>query len=276
MITFCLEYRAEDELFYAFDAVISTLPLTPGIPNILDRFPPLAFSLLKAYPPDDSRMLDPRTTVFSTAIIRNIIRSTNALGIASLAALERISSTIATIPMAEYLDLLVLVVHSVRHSVLVQEVLFVLDDARTTNSVQSDISIYVHKHALSVAMDRADEAADECPCDEKGIPRKRKDAFPLLQLVASDHRNVIASIRIDKPSPVRLHSHVRLQAASEPERGHNDIPILDGIVVGAAKGEYKIDLQYPPPPELSKIKWRMYTAGSVGTYEITSFAVSLD
>ena len=46
--------------------------------------------------------------------------------------------------------------------------------------------------ALSVAMDRAEEAADECPCDEKGIPRKRRDAFPLLQLVPvrSEERRV--------------------------------------------------------------------------------------
>lgn len=275
VIAFCLEYRAEDELFYAFDAMICTLPLTAGIPNIVDRFPPLAFSLLKTYPPDDSRMLDPKTEVFSTTMIRNIIRSANALGIASLAALERISSTIATISMAEYLDLLVLTVHSVRHSGLVQEVLFVLNDARTANSVQSDISTYVHKCALSVAMDRAEEAADECPCDEKGIPRKRRDAFPLLQLVPVDHTSAIAHIRIDKPSAVRLHSHVRLQAASEPESGPNDIPILDGIVVRAAKGECKIELQYPPPHESSKIKWRMYTAGSVGEYEITLFFTSL-
>ena len=63
VIAFCLEYRAEDELFYAFDAMICTLPLTAGIPNIVDRFPPLAFSLLKTYPPDDSRMLDPKTEV---------------------------------------------------------------------------------------------------------------------------------------------------------------------------------------------------------------------
>ena len=88
----------------------------------------------------------------------------------------------------------------------------------------------------------------------------------LLRLLAvpGDPSAVIAHVRIDALNPVRLHSHVRLQAATDPEKGWVKVAILDGVVVQSAKGEVKIELNHPPPPELERMQWRMYEAGSVG------------
>jgi hypothetical protein len=273
IISFCLEYHAHDELFWTFDKMITTLPLAGGVSGCVDRFPPLAFSLLKRYPPDDLHHFHTEVAAIGLTIVQNIIRSANGLGIAALVALEKISSSISQLPMANYLDLLMLVAHSVRSSVLVQEVLLVINEARAPNINQSDIIAYIHKHALAVAFDRAEEAADECPCDEKGMPRKRSSAVPILQLlpVADEPAMVVAHVRIDTPNPVRLHSHVRLQAAAEPEKGWTECPVIDGIVVRALKGELKIELQQPPPPEMVRIQWKMYMAGSVGGWIFLSF-----
>lgn len=268
IISFCLEYHAEDELFWSFDVMIAALPLSKRVSDWVDRFPPLAFSLLKKYPPDDSHCLNSEVAGMGINIVKNVIRSANTLGIATLVALEKISETISYIPMADYLDLLMLAAHCVRSSNVAQEILLVLNDARIPIISQSDISAYIHKHALAVAFDRAEEAADECPCDEKGTPRKRSSAIPVLRLllpVANEFTTVVAHVRIDIPNPVRLHSHVRLQAAAGPERGWTEHPVIDGIVVQASKGELKIELQHPPPPEVLKIKWEMFTAGSVAT-----------
>jgi regulator of nonsense transcripts 1 len=266
IMSFCLEYHADLEMFWTFDFMITTVPLADGIRSWVERFPPLAFSLLKKYPPDDSCCLKPEIAAIGVTIIRNIIRSANSLGIAILVALEKISSSISQISMADYLDLLMLAAHSVRSSHLAQEVLLVLNDARAPVIAQSDIFSYVHKHALAIAFDRAEEAADECPCDEHGTPRKRSSAIPILQLlpVADELAVVVAHVRIDTPNAVRLHSHVRLEAAAEPQRGLVECPVIDGIVVQASKGELKLELQYPPPPEMVRIQWKMYTAGSVG------------
>ena len=268
IMAFCLEYHATDELFWAFDVMITTTPLADGVPSWVDRFPPLAFLLLKRYPPDDSQRLAPTVADIGITIVKNIIRSANALGIAALVALEKISESISQIAMANYLDLLMLVAHCVRSSNLAQEVLLVLNDTRISIIAQSDLYAYIHKHALAVAFDRAEEAADECPCDEKGTPRKRSSAIPILQLlpVANELMTVVAHVRIDIHNAVRLHSHVRLQAAVEPERGWVECPVIDGIVVQASKGELKIELQHPPPPEMVRIQWKMYTAGSVGKH----------
>jgi regulator of nonsense transcripts 1 len=266
IMSFCLEYHVEDQLFCAFNMMISTHPLPDGVQAWVDRFPPLAFSLLKMYPPDESRSLKPEVAAMGGTIIRNIIRSANNLGIASLVALEKISVTISQIPMPNYMDLLMLTAHCIHSSNLTQEVLLVLNDAREPIISQSDIHWYIHKHALAVAFDRAEEAADECPCDERGTPAKRLSAVPILKLlpVANESATVVAHVRIDAPNAVRLHSHVRLQVATQPDKGQVDCPVIDGIVIQASKGELKIELQYPPPPEMVKMQWKMYPAGSVG------------
>jgi hypothetical protein len=266
IMSFCLEYHVDDELFWTFNWTVTTLPLADGVPGWVARFPPLTFTLLKQYPPNDSRCLHPELAGIGVTIVTNIIRSANKLGIACLVALEKISGSISQMAMVDYLGLLMLAANCVRSSNLVQEVLLVLNDARASLIAQSDIFAYIHKHALAIAFDRAEEAADECPCDETGTPRKHSSAIHVLELlpVAGELTVVVAHVRIDTPSAVRLHSHVRLQATAEPERGWTECPIIDGIVVQASRGELKIELQYPPPPEMVRIQWKMYMAGSVG------------
>jgi regulator of nonsense transcripts 1 len=55
-----------------------------------------------------------------------------------------------------------------------------------------------------------------------------------------------------------------LQAASKAE--HVRAPILDGVVIQVSRGEFIIELIHPPPPEMERIKWNMYNAGSIGGY----------
>lgn len=265
-MSFCVDYHLDRELFWTFDVMIEMAPLASPVPTWVDRFSPLVFSILKKFPPGDSQRLVPEIAHMGDMIVRNVIRSANGLGIASLVALEKLALSICDISMSGYLDLLMLTAQSVRSSNLVQEILLVLNDSRAPSIAQSDLFAYIHKHALAISFDRAEEAADECPCNDLGIPRKSSSAVPILKLLlaADGAATVIAHVRIDTPNPVRLHSHVRLQAAAEPEKGWVQNPLLDGIVVQAARGELKIELYHPPPPELERMQWRMYDAGSVG------------
>ena len=86
-----------------------------------------------------------------------------------------------------------------------------------------------------------------------------------LAPVPDEPTQVFAHVRLDEPTTVRIHSHVRLQAASDPEKGWvGGKPVVDAVVVLARKGEMKMELQYPLPPEYARMQWRMYNAGSVG------------
>jgi len=73
-----------------------------------------------------------------------------------------------------------------------------------------------------------------------------------------------AAIRVDAKSSARLHSHIRLEASSKPENRWISIPILDGLVIQAGKGELRVQLLHPPPPEVESMDWNLYTAGSIG------------
>ena len=129
IMSFCFKYHKEDELFLTFDEMTDTIPLVFNIPTWIDRFPPLVFALLKKYPPEE-HFLTPELATIGITIVQNIIRSATSLGIASLVALEKISSSINQIPMSDYLDLLMLAAHSVRSVNVVQEILLVIHDAR--------------------------------------------------------------------------------------------------------------------------------------------------
>ena len=263
-----LEYHAEDELFWSFRALLGHLPLH-GVTVIkwMDKEPQLVFVLLKVFPPDDSCNLHTEVAPLDRYIIRNIIRSANKLGIAALVALEKIATSISQISIDVYIDLLMLASLSIRAPQLVQEVLLVLNECRADAIAESDASRYAHKHALAVAFDRVEEAADECPCDEEGKPKKQRTAPTIVQLspVPDKPNHAKASVRIDLRTQVRLHSHVHLQAASRTEKEWVEAPILDGVIVQAMKGEMIIDLLHPPPPEMSRMDWKMYNAGSIGT-----------
>ena len=268
----CLDNHAYDELFWAFYTIITPIQRmdVDVTKEWIERHPPLVYCLLKTEPPTEDRFVSPYHDDLELTIIQNVIKSANRIGIASLVALEKIAASIARVSMDEYLHLLMLASLSVRSSELVQEVFLVLHECRADAISRSPMMEYAHKHALGITFDRAEEAADECPCNDQGRPRKTRGRGPppaIVRLVPvpDEPTQVIAHVRIDEPTAVRIHSHVRLQAVSDPEKGWiGGRPVVDAVVVLAKKGEMKMELQYPLPPEYARMQWRMYNAGSVG------------
>ncbi|KAJ6509835.1 RNA-directed RNA polymerase [Mycena vulgaris] len=265
---FALQYHLEDETFWIFNHIISSLPLRRSdVIRWMDTHPPLVFALLKAYPPLENLDLPNEVSPLTTEILHNLIRSANILKIAVLVALEKMSATIANLSATTYFDLLWLAAGSVRAQGLAQEILLVLNDCRLTSGADDVARRYGDKHALAIAYDRAEEAFEECPCDEDGKPTKQRTApaHTRLSYIEGEPLCVKAPIRIDAKSPVRLHSHVRLQAASKPDNRWVEAIVLDGVVVQAFKGELKIELMHPPPPEMEVMDWNLYNAGSTAT-----------
>ncbi|KAJ7811000.1 RNA-directed RNA polymerase [Mycena olivaceomarginata] len=258
-----------NETFWMFNHIISALPLRRAeVVKWMDAYPPLVFSLLKAYPPNDGCLLPDETSPVAIPILYNLIRSSNTLRLAVLVALQKISATVAALPLTTYFDLLWLAACSVRSQELVQEVLLVLNDCRLAFGDDSDVARrYGEKHALAIAFDRAEEAFEECPCDEDGKPKRQRTApaHTRLSPVDGEALYVRAPIRIDAKSAVRLHSHVRLQAASKPDNRWIESIVMDGVVVQAMKGELKIELMHPPPPEMEAMEWNLYNAGIIAT-----------
>lgn len=258
IMPFAIKYHAEEELFLVFGYVIHQRPLPVSfIIKWIKRYPSLTFAPLKAYPPDDECRLAAELEPFGGQIITGIILSANDTRMAALVAIGKLAQTVGWLKINQYIELLMLTAFSVRSSSLVQEVL-VLNDSRIQYFPDTDTAatLYAHKHALGFAFDRAEEAADECPCDGEGRPRKKQRAAPSHTKLtfASDYLeqgHIIATIRIDARTAVRLYSHVRLQAASRPENQWIEAPIMDGIVAQALKAELKIHLLHPVP-----LRWR--------------------
>ncbi|KAI0644793.1 hypothetical protein C8Q79DRAFT_911783, partial [Trametes meyenii] len=145
------------------------------------------------------------------------------MNIATLAGLERLADDIKALDMGTFLNLLWSTTLCIRSPKLVQEVLLVLHDCRNGVNHSDPVLRYAHKHALAVVFDRAEEAADACPCDETGRPKRQTNRPTRAKLVspqpqhaheAAEQIIVVAHTRIDAPTPVRIHSHVRLQVAS--------------------------------------------------------------
>ncbi|KAJ7636650.1 RNA-directed RNA polymerase [Roridomyces roridus] len=266
---FSLRYHLEEEAFWVFDHIFSADPLPRAkIVKWMDIYPPLVFSLLKRYPPLDTFQLPEQTAPLASSILYNLIRSANSLRIAVLVALEKISATIAALPLHTYFDLLWLTAGSVRAQELAQEVLLVLNDSRLAHGGDADLARrYGEKHALAIAFDRTEEAFEECPCDEDGKPKRQRTApvHTRLSFVDDEPLCVKAPIRVDAKTPVRLHSHVRLQAASKPDNRWVESIVMDGVVIQSMKGELKIELMHPPPPEMTIMDWNLYHAGSTAT-----------
>ncbi|KAI0063600.1 RdRP-domain-containing protein [Artomyces pyxidatus] len=272
---FAWKYRADDRLFWIFDVIIKLHLDSSLVSKWLDREPLLVYSLLKAYVPSEDGALGDEIADIGFQIVQHIIRSANAVPIASLVALEKIRTTIASLDIEQYLEILELVTLSIRALPHVQEVLFVLHECREPVRSQSAAMEYAHKHALSVACDRAEEAGDECPCDEQGRLKRQRKAPALVPLIPVEDKpsEVIAHIRVDNPSTTRLHSHVRLRAASKPEKGHLDYLVVDGVVVQAQVGEVRISLVHTLPPEYTQIQWYLYDAGSIATFKAMMEAI---
>ena len=278
ILDFGIMYHAEDEVSLVFHYLLLLQPFPQGLAvKWIDRYPPLVFTALKVYPPGEDLKLPPETEQMTRTIVQAIIRSANDLRIASLVALEKVAGSIALLPIDEYVELLMLAALSVRSSQLVQEVLLVMNDIRLAHCPQTPVLEYGHKHALGVVFDRAEEAADECPCNEDGRPRKQRNppSQTNLTFVPDDTTHVMATLRVDAKTAIRLHSHVRLQATSKAENRWIDAPVLDGLVVQAMKGELKIKLLQPAPPETERMDWVVFNAGSIGKVLGTYLSSSL-
>ena len=272
IMAFAIQYHAEDEIFLIFAHVINQQPLSQTfVSTWIERYPSLVFALLKAFSPDEEAQAHPEIASLIHHIVRNIVRSANDTRIAALVALEKLAKSIGVMDLDQYIDILMLTSLSVRSKQLVQEVLLVLNDCRLQHSPESAAVAYGHKHALGVVFDRAEEAADECPCNDDGRPRKKQKAPPSHAKITfgpdyQENGQVIATIRVDAKTSIRLHSHVRLQAASKAENRWLEAPIMDGVVTQALKGELKINLFHPGPPEMEAMDWNIYDAGSIGMF----------
>ncbi|KAF5380175.1 hypothetical protein D9615_006214 [Tricholomella constricta] len=270
IMLFALQHHAEEEVFFIFNFTVAQVPLDrETVKRWIEMYPPLVFALLKSFQPNDDGSLADPIAGMTHEICRNVIRSANALGIVVLVALEKMSKAIADLDVEQYFDLLMLAALSVRSRNLVQEVLLVLNDCRV-NVVAGTLSSsmqYGCKFALSIAFDRAEEAADECPCDDSGKPKRQRTPPTQVKLsfISDDPKHIRGVVRIDARTPVRLHSHIRLQASSKATNRLTEALVLDGLVVVASKGELKILLFHPPPPEMEHMNWNMYDAGIIAT-----------
>lgn len=261
------KFHVDDVLFAIFDTFLGRRPLNHDyLVKWMDRQSPLVFSLLKTFTPSEDGILHEDVSSLDLFIVRQIIRSANTLGIASLSALERIKTSIAGLSITHYLDLLQLAPLCIRAPQLIQETLLVLHECREPVYAKSPASMYTHKHALAVACDRAEEANDECPCDDEGRPRRQSKSPLLVDVhpVEGKLQEIVAYIRVDAAVPIQLHSHVRLRAASKPEKGWAAPIILDGLVLEMSPGEARISLMHTAPPEAYSMQWYLYNAGSIG------------
>ncbi|KAI0684613.1 RNA dependent RNA polymerase-domain-containing protein [Cytidiella melzeri] len=277
MLRFARYYRAEDRIFWIFKALMQAHdPPLSIIAECLEEHPPLAYVVLRQFLDNDASHLGDAARVrIASAVTREIIRSANELGIAALVALEKLASDVARLELPLYCDLLWLACHTIRSSQLLQEILLVLHDGRVAQQ-KSRLQEYVLKHALGIVFDRAEDAADACPCDDAGRPKRQRIA-PIaakLRLVGEEGvaqpeslipSQVMADVRVDISTPIRIHSHVRLVLSSPAEHSTLPAAVLDAVVLRASRGELMLDLQQPLPPEYMQVNWRIYNAGSVAT-----------
>lgn len=260
------------------------------IATCIAEYPSLSYSALKHFLPVDSvGPLPDIAAELVRPIIYNIIRSANSFGIASLAALEKLAPDVDQLDLATYFDVLWLSVLSIRAPGLVQEVLLVLHESRVTSRARSELYDYAHKFMLGIAFDRAEEAADACPCDEGGRPKRQRTApvraklFPTKPTQEQAPENaelnskviVEARIRVDAQTPARIHSHVRLKVASPQEYPGSGLPpaVVDAVVVRASRGELYLEMKHPLPPEYEQVDWNLYHAGSIATSKAMMDAV---
>lgn len=266
LMNFCVRHRAENELFWSFSvAVHSRLFSSIAVEPWIEKHPPLVYVLLKEHPPPENMALPEQLSPVRDAIVRAMLRSANVLGMATLVGLEKISHSINDMYIDRYVDSLMLAALSIRSKTLFQETLLVLHECRSASRESDAASAYLHKHALAVAFDCAEEAADACPCDDAGKPRKTHTSYPVQRVIPhGEHGGAKIHLRVDLNIPVRLHSHIRLQCVSDPANGWVEPVVLDGVVAKATRGELTVELFHPLPPEATVMQWNIYEAGSIG------------
>lgn len=296
-LRFAIHHRSEDRIFWTFDALLAKEELpTDTILTAMQEYPSLAYSTLKSLlGAEDSVIAEAFRARITIAVAQGVIRSSNTFGIASLVALEKLGEFIGNCELPVYLDLLWLAGIAVRSPPLAQEVMLVMHDARVSSTRQfSNVYRYAHQQALATIFDRVEEAADACPCDEQGRPKRQRTAPVAAKLCPipppknaepsddiSEHQEpylipsrVLANIRVDLPTSIRIHSHIRLRVASPAE--HSTLPpaVVDAIVVRSSRGELNLDVVQPLPPEYDTVDWRLYQAGSIVTSKAMVDALS--
>lgn len=287
-------HRAESQIFYVFEALLEK-PECPSeeVVDCIEQYPSLAYCVLKRHFPDGPARLPEDIAHLGPSLVRGIVRSANQLGIASLAALERLALEVEFLDLATYLDLLWWVALSVRAPTVMQELLLVLHESRNSIRSASLAMEHAHKFALGVAFDRAEEAADACPCDDAGRPKRQRTAPIRATLVPPKAvqkqeddtvnvedtvrlKHVVAHIRVDAQSAIRIHSHVRLRLASPVEGPNIEAGgiMADAIVTRATRGELYLEVKHPLPPEYARVDWYIYNAGSIATSRAMMDAVT--
>jgi len=270
VIDFSIHHHADQFTFALFQEILSRDTLLDSIGVWLEKVPVLVYSLLKYALRDVEGTLLPPSFLLRLGIIcQSIIRSANQVGITSLVAFEKISSSLSHLTLKTYFDLLWMAAMSIRSLELCREVMVVMSDSRAIHDNNSPMLGYAHKHGLAIACDRAEEAADACPCDDFGKPTKRGKA-PASVAVFFDKEEtfvVHVHIRVDREFPVRLGSHVRLRASLAAENDNTDLEriIMDGVVTQSGRGQLRVELFHAPPPETEDMGWLMYVAGSTTT-----------
>ncbi|KAJ3981779.1 RdRP-domain-containing protein [Lentinula detonsa] len=273
---FAWKHHADHHLFWIFDSILNLQPVNQDLVlEWLGTQPLLVFCILKKFLSDETDSLPAPWTALGPSIVQHIIRAAYAVPVASLYALERLKAIVAAIEFHNYLELLELVTISIRAPQQVTETLLVLHECREVVRATSPAKEYAHKQALAVTIDRAQEAADVCPCDEDGKIKRQRSAPTVVPLfpVEEDVLHVIAHIRVDSPTSVRLHSHVRFRAASKPQKGEMESDILDGLVTLSESGEIRVRLVRRPPPEFERMQWYLYDVGSVATFRAMMDAI---
>ncbi|KAH8825228.1 RNA-directed RNA polymerase [Flagelloscypha sp. PMI_526] len=229
----------QDEVFFASFSALITLRTSFGTTFVVEwikKYPLLVF-------------IDP-------FILQSIVLCANEHSVASLAALQILQHEVVSLPLSSYSELLWVAANSLRARQVAQEVLLVLNDGRLSDDTvtQTPEMVYANRNLLGVVFDRAEEAFEECPCNEDGRPRHQKTAPAHLKSLrylpedkggGTEKMIVAADMRVDSTFPARLHSHVRLQ--------------------GSLKGEIHISLVHPPPPDFQRMEWNLYHAGSTAT-----------
>jgi len=305
LMDFALHYHEETRAFWIFDAMLSSIEVDVlAIAGWILRYPHLVFSLLRSHlDTNHPRLTEPFDSI-RQPIIDAVVLSTNDAPVAALVALEKLGFDIAELSFSQYSSVLWNASMVVRGHQTVQETLLVLHEQRKRVEGSADAE-YAHYQALQVAFERAEDAFESCPCDEQGRPTRQRTApirvrihpkrkkapitdapppdpvpvdAPTLSPAPADAPTeqtapslklpvVVADIRVDKPSTARLHSHVRLTAASKPEKQTLlwRREILDGIVKVSFRGEMEIELFHYPPPEYADMEWSLYDCGSTAT-----------
>ncbi|KIM31881.1 hypothetical protein M408DRAFT_240126 [Serendipita vermifera MAFF 305830] len=297
LMDFALIHHEVERSFWILEAMLSSPEIVIwNIAGWILRYPHLVFKLLKIHLGPNPSCLSAPFDAIRQPIIDAVVLSVNDAPYAALFALEKLAFDIAELSFSQYTAVLWTASMVVRGRQTVQETLIVLHEQRKRVESNPDIE-HAHRQALQIALERAEDAFESCPCDEQGRPSRQRNPPIRVRLhpkvpkppkptagsaeveaaptntveepsgPSPDMVLVVADIRVDKPSTARLHSHVRLGPASRPEKQTMlwRREIMDGIIKVSFRGEVEIELFHHPPPEYAKMEWSLYDCGSTAT-----------